>query len=776
MESNLLYKPVKDDGITKEAFLEHAIKTYHVGNFLYGKLKPNIDNKKYLFSCFFHDVGKLLIKLGKEAHTPKSKEGLDLLKTLKEYPVLLEIFELEDYSSDKDVLHAIEKHHNSDNELSAFTAIADQISSSTTNDDLKNKLKESPISAMITYLNEKFDFDKYNFYYLSIPSFSKNELNTIGKLLLLKLLYETIDKLDSTQILYETLDGCRIVTELNAKDIREIVIDNFNKNFVEFIKNQKFDELIGGAPDGFKQYTTFPKELKPELIRLTTEKYQKDILNALKKEKIKSLEDIGLSNDALLKFAYLDDLKNYYSNISGTKYSLLADQDGNYAEWVVDTFFDKSKFKKNIVKDTKPVIEQLLQNVGINTLQITNKKIVYNKLIPLVMAVNSVNSSDIEFSFDISKFLAIDGSISKENIAKSIVCANCGTFEGKLPLETFTFGHRQHYRESLFRERNDKIRQGKILVCELCHSEALLNTILCGISIENQRARVNVKTHLVLYGINIDKNLINDLGIKDFVEKLLKDFKITEESIYVKTQKDLQIILLSLAEYNSGIKNDIYRLFLFSLLAYRIKERNPLITSFSINSMPKSLNNEIIQSNDGDFYINYGKALDYFEYVYCFVNTKNERKRDYILEYYNNPFIGIAQIFRRENVFYDEQTEKVVGKLSENDMFYEITNQIWEMAMIGGALETGKNVGSFVGIFKGTVEDFDKITNKLLKNEKLSTDQRQKIIDIHQDVRERLKKINEDERKELKDYVQKTKYLFNSKKFYEIKKAKEEFQ
>lgn len=220
MDNNLLFKPVKDDGINKETFIEHAIKTYHVGNFLSDKLELNVDKKKYLYACFFHDAGKLVIELGKEGHTPKSKEGLDLLKNLEEYQVLLKNFELDDYSEDKEVLHAIEKHHDSDNELSAFTSIADQIASSSSNDDLKNRLKMLPISSLITYLNEMHGFNKYNFYSITIQSFSKNELNAIGKLILLKLLYESIGELNDIKLLYETLNGCRVVTTLEWGELR----------------------------------------------------------------------------------------------------------------------------------------------------------------------------------------------------------------------------------------------------------------------------------------------------------------------------------------------------------------------------------------------------------------------------------------------------------------------------------------------------------------------------------------------------------------------------
>ncbi len=772
MNGNVLFRLVKDYGINKETFIEHAIKTYHVGTFLFERLKLNVEKKKYLYACFFHDVGKLVIEIGKEGHSPRSKEGLELLTTTEEYKALLQNFELDDYSQDVQVLRAIEKHHDSEDEFGAFVSIADQIASSNSNEDLKNRLKKMPISSLITYLNEMRGFNKFNFFNLEIPSFSKNELNSIGKLLLLKLLYETIEDLNaSASLLYETLNGCRVVTPLALENFRELICDRFNANVLHFFKEQNLTDLIGGAPDGYKQYCTLPKELKSELEELTIKKYIADILKALKKAQVKKIEDIGLNDGILLKFVNLSEVQPITGRMMDFKYKLLADVNGRYSLWVKDTFN-----LKNIEVDEeaqRPWLEDLLEKAGANTGSITQKKIVYEKICSMTKAVNSVRSCPVEFTFDLSEFLAIDGSIPLNNIAKQTVCANCGIFEGFVPLETFTFGYRQHYRESLFNRTNDEIRKGEILVCRLCHTEALLNSILCGITIENQRARVNPKTHLILYGIDIDKDLINELTDKKLVERLLRDFKITKESIYVKKRTDLHIILFSLAEYNVGIKNDKYRYLLFSLIASRLKERNPLILAFSVNVLPSLLNNEILQFAEKKITIVHGTELDFFEYVYVFVTASYEHKRDYILRYYKKPLVGIAQIFKRENAYFDEEVQQVVEKMAQNDVLYEITDQIWEMARIGGGLETGRNVGSFLGVFKGRPEDIDRIANTLLKNVKLSAEQRAKIVEIHDKLRTQLKQLPEEKRRELKDYAQTTKYLFNSKKFYEIKKAKE---
>lgn len=773
MEENLLFKLVKDDGINKETFIEHAVKTYHVGNFLFGKLELNVDKRKYLYACFFHDAGKLVIELGKEGHTPKSKEGLDLLKNLKEYQVLLKNFDLDDYSEDKEVLHSIEKHHDSDNELSGFTSIADQIASSSSNDDLKNRLKALPISSLITYLNEMRGFNRYNFYNITIQSFSKNELNAIGKLILLKLLYESIGELNDIKLLYETLNGCRVVTTLEWGELRTKISEKFYNNIVSFIQEQDLSQLLRGAPDAYWQCNVLPEEVLSKIDIFTVDKYISDILRDIKDKSIQKIEDVGFTKQNLIDFTELRELKKYKSNINNTKKKLLADENGKFPEWVVSTLYKGKEKIKSSPEAGEPILENLLKKVGVNTDAITNKKTVYEKLVSLAVAINSLKSYKSTFSLNLNNFITIDGRVSIDAIAKNqdYVCANCGTFAGKIPLSTFTLEEKKHYREVLFRKNNAEIRNEKILICEMCHVETLLNAFLCGVTYDRRQARVDTKTHLVLYGLDIDKDLINSITDKKLIERLLKDFKITSESIYVKNRTDLQIVLLSLSEYKNRIRNEIYKQFLFSLLVSKLKEKNPLITSFSVNSLPKSLNNEIIQFAEGDMNIKCGRRLDYFEYIYGYVNVKTDQQRDYFLQFYNNPFIGLAQIIKRESLLYDENTEKVVKKLAENDILHEITDQIWEMAKIGDRLETGKNVGSFLGSFKGGVEDFDKLVNKLLKNEKLSADREKQIIETYQKTRETIKDLSEEERKKLKDYVQKTKYLFNRKKLYELKKV-----
>jgi len=71
--------------------------------------------------------------------------------------------------------------------------------------------------------------------------------------------------------------------------------------------------------------------------------------------------------------------------------------------------------------------------------------------------------------------------------------------------------------------------------------------------------------------------------------------------------------------------------------------------------------------------------------------------------------------------------------------------------------------------FNGTPRSIDLIANRMLKNTMLSAEKRAQIIEIHEKLRDDLEKINDKQRMQLKDYVQRTKHLFNSKKFYELR-------
>jgi len=775
MEANWLMKKVKyDEPTVGETFIEHAIRTFHIGKYLHNQLKLQLDEKEFLYGCFFHDAGKLLARLG-EPHTPKTREALRSIKDTVEYQTILRAFGFDDFSLYERVIRAIEKHHDSTDELSAYIAIADQIASSESDDDLKNRLKKYPISTLITYLNEMQGFSDFHFYYIRFYSFSKNELNAIGRLFLLKLLFETLEQISDVKLLYETFNGCRIVTKLDSNSLKKLLVTKFEANLIKFIENQNLEEILGGAPDNYSQFTNMPKQIKPKLVELTVRKYVQDILDSLKKKRIQSLEDVGLSLEILLNLATLNEISEFakkgIKGISTTKYYLFSNENDRFPKWVVENFFPKDKKNKlgeKIADNGMPRIEQLLSKAGADVTKITCKDQVYSKLFPLIVAINSINESAVNFQFDVGNYLAIDDEVPLTKIVQESPCVNCGVFEGEVELTPFAFEYKQHAKETLFKETEKDFRDRVKVVCGLCQIEAILNTLLCGTKLEGMQARIDTRTHLIICGLGIDETLFENLAPEEPIKKLIEQFKITHQSIYIKKCNDLQFLVMSIADINAGSGNIIFQQLLFSWLATKLKN-SCLILALGVNKVPTTINDNIVQFADGEIPIIEDVRTDFFEYVYTESSLPFRRQRDVILQYFKNPFIGIAQIFKKSNLKYTNYTDELIRKMSKDDELFNITDQIWEMAKIGGALETRKNVGSFLVGFNGTPKSIDLVANKLLKNTLLSSEKRAKIIKIHEKLRNTLEKIEDKQKAQLKDYVQKTKYLFNSKKFYELK-------
>lgn len=774
MKRSWLMKQAKYDySNSGETLIEHAIKTFQIGKYLYEQTKPEFDRQEFLYGCFFHDVGKLVSRLG-EPHTPRTREGLNSITKTKEYGTLIESFGFGDLSQNERVIRAIEKHHDSENELSAYISIADQIASSENDENLKNRLRKSPISTLITYLNEMHGFHKKHFYYLRFHSFSKNELNVVGRLFLLKLLYETIEQLSDVEILYETLDGCRIVTNLDSASLKPVLSARFNKNLVSFFENQNLEGILGGAPDNYAQFTNLPREIRPRLVELTVKKYANDIITSLKKKNIRSLEDIGLDFDILSNFVKLDEVSKLASKgirgISKTKYFLFADENGTFPRWVAETFLSnrKDKITERIVDRSIPRLEQFLSKAGADISKITCKEEVYNKLFPLVVAINSLEESTINFHFDLGDYLAIDDEVPLEKIARKNPCANCGAFEGEVELTPFAFEYKQHAKESLFEETEKEFRDREKVVCGLCQIEAIFNTLLCGTKLEGMQARVNTHTHFIICGLGIAEDLFENLAPEEPIKRLLERCNITSQSAYVKKRDDFQFLVLRIANVGVESGNVIFQRLLFSWLASRLKNRC-LILAFGVNKVPTTIDNSIVQFNNGKTPIINDISTDFFEYVLIKTNLPLKKQRGLILQYVEKPFIGMAQIFKKGGLEYNDDAEQLVEKLSEDDEFFKIADQIWDMVKVGGVLETRKNVGSFLGGFNGTPTSIDIVANRLLKNSSLTEERRSQMIEIYEKLRITLGKMDAKQRKQLKDYIQKTKYLFNSKKLYEMR-------
>jgi hypothetical protein len=781
MNEKWLMKKVKyGDSVSQETFIEHAIKTFQVGQYLYDQVKPNFGRAIFLYCCVFHDVGKILAPTG-APHTPKSRESLQQISKTKDYTLILKALGLEDFSDNKQVIHAIEKHHDADEKLSAYTAIADQIASSQSDDQLKNYLKTSPISTLITYLNEMHGFSEIHFYNVRFYSFSKNEFNAVGKLFLLKLLYETVEQISNVTLLYESFNGCRIATKLDSKELTALLTDAFNKNLISFMEKQNLKDVLGGAPDNYAQFTNLPKEIKPQLVKLTTKKYEEDIVNSLEQKKIEKIEDVGLSFEVLTKFVALSEVANLAKNgikgTSNTKYYLLGDKDKTFTKWIVETFsLTESATKDKINPNSVPILEQLLSKVGVDVKKVTCKEVVYNKLSSLVVATNSINESKIDFCFDIGKYIAIDDEISLEKIARENICANCGTFEGEVELTPFIFKYKQHAKETLFKETADEFRDREKVICGLCQVEATFNTLLCGTVLANNQARIDTKTHMIFCSLGVPNKVFEDIvSFQDVpIQKIIERFNITKHSVYLKKENDLQYLLMSISNTEKGIENSTFQWLLFSVIVSNLKQIC-LLLAVGINKIPTFFDADFIQFSGVNLPIIDDIRTDFFKFIYRDSNFPPQEQKNIILQYINRPFIGLAQIFKKTKQKYTEDIQELVNRMSKDDPhLFGITNRIWEMAKISGSLETRKNVGSFLAGFNGSSISLDTLVNRLLKNSQLTVENRRQVIEIHEELRHELEEIDDKKRAQLKNYIQKTKHLFNSKKFYEIGREKQQ--
>jgi hypothetical protein len=592
---------------------------------------------------------------------------------------------------------------------------------------------------------------------------------------LLKLLYETVEQIPKATLLYETLDGCRVVTKLDANELRTLLSEAFNKNLAIFIEKQNLKDGLGGAPDNYAQFTNLPKEIKPRLLELTVQKYTEDIIQSLRKKGIDKIEDVGLSLEVLTRFVNLPEVVNLAKNgikgISKTKYHLFGDENGAFSKWVVETFFTNKepKFVGKTAQNSIPLIEQLLSKAGADTSKITCKKEVYSKLFPLVVAANSLSESNVDFCFDIGNYVAVDEEISLEKIAKENVCANCGTFEGEVELTPFVFEYKQHAKETLLKETEDEFRHREKVVCGLCQVEAVLNALLCGTVLEGMQARIDTNTHIIFSSLGITEREFEDIvPLQDIpIQKLMERFRITKQSVYLKKGDDLQYLIMSIKNSETGIDNVTFQHLLFSIITANLKKRH-LVLAVGVNKIPRFFDDNYIQFIDGEIPIIDDVRTDFFRFIYVDSSLPIREQKTVLLQYVNRPFIGIAQIFKKTNQKYTEDIKELVDKMSKNDQLLNITDDIWEMAKIGGSLETKKNVGSFLVGFNGSPRALDTLANRLLKNPLLSAEKRKQIIEIYTKLRQELEGMDDKQRTQLKNYIQKTKYLFNSKKFYEI--------
>ena len=196
-----------------------------------------------------------------------------------------------------------------------------------------------------------------------------------------------------------------------------------------------------------------------------------------------------------------------------------------------------------------------------------------------------------------------------------------------------------------------------------------------------------------------------------------------------------------------------------------------------MGSMPRELAPRLLQLPHKDLAPLDRAGHGWFNYLQTQPGAgKTEDKVNIVARFHLDPLLGTAHLFRRQWPYlrYNAKLEEVISLLAEADRLFAIIDGIWEMARLSDGLETGKNVGAFLTTFKGRPEDVDRIANRMLKNPKLSKEKRSKIIELWNSLREEAVQLSREERSALTKRIQATKYLMNSKKFYEIEKSKEE--
>jgi hypothetical protein len=287
--------------------------------------------------------------------------------------------------------------------------------------------------------------------------------------------------------------------------------------------------------------------------------------------------------------------------------------------------------------------------------------------------------------------------------------------------------------------------------------------------LEGMQARIDTNTHIIFSSLGITEREFEDIvPLQDIpIQKLMERFRITKQSVYLKKGDDLQYLIMSIKNSETGIDNVTFQHLLFSIITANLKKRH-LVLAVGVNKIPRFFDDNYIQFIDGEIPIIDDVRTDFFRFIYVDSSLPIREQKTVLLQYVNRPFIGIAQIFKKTNQKYTEDIKELVDKMSKNDQLLNITDDIWEMAKIGGSLETKKNVGSFLVGFNGSPRALDTLANRLLKNPLLSAEKRKQIIEIYTKLRQELEGMDDKQRTQLKNYIQKTKYLFNSKKFYEI--------
>lgn len=679
----------------------------------------------------------LVDRLG-QPHTPLTRKALESLRDDPQYHRLLDVFGLTDLASDPPTLSVLGEHHDAASQLGLWVAVADHIASAENDPDWTT----TPLAAA-----RFVGLSSTHFFHISFPSFSKNEFNAVGKLILFKLLYETVERLPDITLLYETKGGCRIVTPLSREQVHVAIGEALNQTVKDFVRGQDMSIFFKGGSQEADRYAEMLPFSKEELVEVIGDVKKGEILAGLR-NKLKdapsppAMETTGLPKTVFASLAGID-LSHYGSG-------------------------------KQSLAPLKADMSTILRQAGVKSY--AHSDVVDPILANYVFTLNKVKTIERPLQFDIRPFLAVDNYFDiapiLSNEPEQDVCIDCGTYHGVVQSSNVLVEMMQHSRETLFCERMTDARK-HLYLCPICYIETLFNVLLCGTT-GGMQTRVKGFAHMAIIGLDLPEDILRaeDPLFPEHVLRELRSQRITQRTLYAK-DRDINIALVSLNDGYVG-SSEKYREILFGCQAASIRAAYPLTTSFSVNMLPRVYDNAMVQLHHKDVPLPDDSFVDWFFYIFAHPGLgAGEERRHYVVEYATRPLLGIAYLFRRnaQRARYDEELERVVNELTRDDVLFQILDEIWEMAKLGGGLEKGRNVGSFLTTFKGRPEDTDRIANKLLRNEKLKEETRQGILDVWERVRGQIAALNQAQRRELMDRAQKTRYLMNSKKFYEVKRG-----
>lgn len=791
MQKPALFLPAKTLEYGSQSILEHGLQVMAVGRFLYDRLTPDFDRNQYLWACLFHDVGKIVAPPGSgKPHGPETVNGMAKIRHDRHYRDLLNRFHLDDYSGNERLIRTMADHHDLDQGargMSIHISAADMIASGAVD---RSDTRMNP--ALVAYLNQR-SLRQISFPEVSVFNASKNEFLSSGRAIMLKLLVESIEKEGETQVLYIHPAGCRLATDLTHQQLRGYLSARFGENLNSFLASQNVRDFLVGSAGGYSQFLTFPEVLREATADAIVMKYATDIvmdaydLRSKRREADFSserinelLNELGLSLDILKNLCQLDELNSIVTNLAGTKLNLLGDGQGHIDPEIALRNDVKESNRVKYVENTEPQYISVLIKAGAKREDLTKCFSFESKLTGLCMAAAQFAGKEPAPDFELSDYLSIDGMIPLPG-AGNTVCANCGSYPGEVHLSMIAFREQQHMRESIFKLSNSAARKGFLKVCRLCNLQALLNTFLSGVEYDRQYARIKSKTHLLVTGVNL-KLKIAELLISEgetLFDRLSKGYRILEQHIITDGPNGFEMVAISFADTDSRIANRTYRKLLFSDIADCILQNVPGVLSISINCLPEKFDPTVIQMEDGNYDLILDQRLTFFRWVEHGLKLflRNEQKRDYILRYAHQPLIGLNQLIRREKrnwseaiLSIQEELDTMVEELNaEEKSMYELAAQTWNMARLAGELSTGKNVGAFIKCFRGKPEDMDRLVNGLLKNEKISSEKRAGILDLHESLRNELEKMNDRQKRDFSEYLQKTKYLFNTKMWLIVK-------